>query len=271
MKKLLSLILAICLVLSVLPVLAETAAGTETAAEAPEGQGGSLSDLLGGLFGGSTEGQEGQGGSLDELLGGLFGSGSTDGQEGSLSEMFNGLLEKGKEKMNNGLEALKGLVEKGKEGLSSGLESLKGLLGGENGQGFDLGSLLSTMGLQKGEEVKTVSAENAEQFFGTWVVKKTVIDGYEVTPEFMQEIGMESNYTETLSAEKIVYTYNGEEMQTEAVTACDFADGVLTITADGRTYRLQMTESGEMIASASLKDMGVELDGVVSVTFARAE
>lgn len=198
MKKWLSLMLAAALFLSIVPAFAET---------------GGLSDLLGGLLDGSSEGENGS--ALSDLLGGILG-GASDGENGSgLSGVLGGLLGKlsGGES-GSGLSELSGLLDGlmsklgGDSGKLSGLiaavkDIVKNLLGSTNSKGdfsallnglmsrfsgsgsaektagFNVGDLLgSLLGGVTGESSKEMSDEEWDQ----------MIEDYHNSPEYQEEL-----------------------------------------------------------------------------------
>ncbi len=141
MRKLLSLILAVTMLLTIVPAFAETAD------PATDGEEDGLTDLLGGLLGGEDE----EGSGLTDLLGGLLGG---EGEEGAgLGDLLGGLLG-GEGEEGAGLGDLLGglLGGEGEEGAGlSGL--LSGLLGGEGGSGLSglLDSLMGQLGGASGK------------------------------------------------------------------------------------------------------------------------
>ena len=146
MKKILAMILALCMMLTMVPALAEstTPAGSET----PASEG--------------LAGEGGEGSGLGALLGGLMGGGK---EGGSLSNLIKTLLEKLKESgIGAKLSALLGQLTSG-----SGLSGLLGGLTGGNGEGsgMDLSGLLG--GLKMTDETETTEElpEAAEDAAGT--------------------------------------------------------------------------------------------------------
>ena len=123
MKKIVALILVLCMMLAAFPVFAESTGDT-----APAGS--DWGDLLSGLLGGSDSGESGSGG-FGDLVSGLLG-GSENGESGSggFGDLVSGLL---------------GGSDSGEGGNGIG-DLLSGLLGGsEGGEGTEggLGSLFS--------------------------------------------------------------------------------------------------------------------------------
>ena len=195
MKKVLSLILTVVMLMTVAPSFAETAAEGEDLSsllsgllgDSGEGQeDGGLGSLLSGLMGDGSEGEEGSG--LGSLLGGLMGSLSGEGGNFNLNELLEPVLEKLrslkgtklsliadalkqklgtlKEKLG-GLGSMLGDLLSGAEGSEgSGLSALLSGLGGgttrssEGGEGADLSALLG--GLFGGEGDGTEGGEGAD-------------------------------------------------------------------------------------------------------------
>ena len=153
MKKILSLILALCMFLAVVPAVAETA--EEVPAE--DGGLGGLSELLGGLGG------EGSEGGLSDMLGGLLGGDGSEGSEGGLGSLFGGLM--GKLSDLGGSLNLSGLFSTLKEKLA-GLKDvdLKAIIELLKGKLVGLKSSLSGLlgGLTGGSDGTTKSAEGEE-------------------------------------------------------------------------------------------------------------
>ena len=99
MKKLVSLFVALCMVFTMIPALAETVSEEPPIEEQTTEQEagiGELLGLLGGLFGGEAgEGEEGADLDLSALLGGLLGGEAGEGEEGAdfdLSALLGALL-----------------------------------------------------------------------------------------------------------------------------------------------------------------------------------
>ena len=228
MKKFLSLILALAMLVTIVPAVAEsktTTTTTEASAEA-----GKLESLLGGLLNGSGESTEG--GDLSSLLVGLLNS-NGDSKEGSgLSSLLSGLFggsDKGGFSLSsllkplmNKLKNLKGtrlslIVSALKHKLSSLVNSLfSGLLGGissrstEGGESAGLSSLLggllggSTEGTEGGEGFDLSgllgllggSEEDAEDFD-----LDAFLEEYRQSPEYLEYVARYTAIEDYLSEE----------------------------------------------------------------------
>ena len=111
MKKIVALMLVLCMMLAAFPVFAESEGGA-----VPSGSG--LGDLISGFLGGSESG-EGTDSGLGGLISGfLGGSENSEGKEGSLKDLISGFLggsESGEGKEGGLRSKLSGLAEKLKE------------------------------------------------------------------------------------------------------------------------------------------------------------
>ena len=141
MKKILSLVLALAMLLTVVPALAESAEAKTDSSKS------GLSDALGSLFGGSSEGESSAG--LSDALGSLFGSSSESGS-GDISSMLSGLMGGSSEGGSADISSLLGGLLGGSSsgGSGSGLSSLLGSLTGSSGEGL-LSSLLGSLNSSK--------------------------------------------------------------------------------------------------------------------------
>ena len=227
MKKLVSLFVALCMVFTMIPALAETVseeAPIEEQTTEQEADMGELLGLLGGLFGGEAgEGEEGADLDLSALLGGFFGGEAGEGEEGADLD----------------LSALLG-----------------GLFGGEAGEGaedgFDLSALLGV--LLGGEESETKSietvyaaAETKEQFFGTWNLTKATIFDVPVTLEDVASLLEIPLTLQVIVADGSFAMVAEGEPKPEEVTM-ELVDGALNLTQEGdETMVLKLTNAGELV------------------------
>lgn len=279
MKKILAMILALCMMLTMVPALAEstTPAGSET----PASEG--LGALLGGLMSGAGEGGEGSG--LGALLGGLMGGGK---EGGSLSNLIKTLLEKLKESgIGAKLSALLGQLTSG-----SGLSGLLGGLTGGNGEGsgMDLSGLLG--GLKMTDETETteelpeaaedaagteaagteptqeevaeflnglmtmftahaqapanaVKADSMDQFVGVWKLASASANGEEIA---LTEIVIpDSDMTDLLTiTDSDVYFLEAADAAQQEAEAIELAEGGLFVTDDGVVISMYLTEAGQL-------------------------
>ena len=268
MKKLFSLILVLCMVMTACSAFADTTAG------------GSLSDLFGGLMSGT--GSAGSGG-LSDLFGGLMGGTGGGIGGGSLSDMFGGLVDSLGSGDAGGLGGLSGLFDGLMGGSVSG-EDMNGLLsslfGGMTMETVDSTAVDSTAADSTAAdstaadstaadsaaadstaagETATVSQaeadqaaaelaalvsmfketkdltyskpESADAFYGTWVMKSIVLAGYEMDLAAMEQEGKEEMPAMILKLSEEVYDLfeAGAEPAPKAVTASELKDGELTI------------------------------------------
>lgn len=296
MKKLFSLILVLCMVMTACSAFADTTAG------------GSLSDLFGGLMSGT--GSAG-GGSLSDLFGGLMGGTGGGIGGGSLSDMFGGLVGSLGSGDAGGLGGLSGLFDGLMGGSVSG-EDMNGLLsslfGGMTMETVDSTAVDSTAtdstatdstaadsaaaDSTAAGETATVSQaeadqaaaelaalvsmfketkdltyskpESADAFYGTWVMKSIVLAGYEMDLAAMEQEGKEEMPAMILKLSEEVYDLfeAGAEPAPKAVTASELKDGELTISyySEGKltkeTFRL--TEAGELCLIQTAEEGGSE-------------
>lgn len=287
MKKIVTLMLVLCMMLAAVPVFAESTTG-----------GSGLGDLLSGLMGGSESG-EGKEGGLGDLLSGLMGG---EGKEGGLGSQLSGLVEElkkeGKEKISQLSSKLKGkameillkelanpdsklagLLGKFAAGKdkssddSAGLESLLGALlvgssstpaeGAETAE--DSETLEETLErLNKEAEAETgdsvpnkKNAQSVEEFYGQWKESKFILLGeaYDMSEYDEGAFIGENTYYVTLEGKKSPdYPYP----ETAELT---LSNGILKINSDGHWSNFVLTEDGEM----------VEPSGSMLIYFVRAE
>lgn len=295
MKKLFSLILVLCMVMTACSAFADTTAG------------GSLSDLFGGLMSGTGS----AGGGLSDLFGGLMGGTGGGIGGGSLSDMFGGLVGSLGSGDAGGLGGLSGLFDGLMGGSVSG-EDMNGLLsslfGGMTMETVDSTAVDSTAtdstatdstaadsaaaDSTAAGETATVSQaeadqaaaelaalvsmfketkdltyskpESADAFYGTWVMKSIVLAGYEMDLAAMEQEGKEEMPAMILKLSEEVYDLfeAGAEPAPKAVTASELKDGELTISyySEGKltkeTFRL--TEAGELCLIQTAEEGGSE-------------
>ena len=295
MKKLFSLILVLCMVMTACSAFADTTAG------------GSLSDLFGGLMSGTGS----AGGGLSDLFGGLMGGTGGGIGGGSLSDMFGGLVDSLGSGDAGGLGGLSGLFDGLMGGSVSG-EDMNGLLsslfGGMTMETVDSTAVDSTAADSTAAdstaadsaaadstaagETATVSQaeadqaaaelaalvsmfketkdltyskpESADAFYGTWVMKSIVLAGYEMDLAAMEQEGKEEMPAMILKLSEEVYDLfeAGAEPAPKAVTASELKDGELTISyySEGKltkeTFRL--TEAGELCLIQTAEEGGSE-------------
>ena len=297
MKKLFSLILVLCMVMTACSAFADTTAG------------GSLSDLFGGLMSGA--GGSAGSGSLSGLFGGLMGGTGGGIGGGSLSDMFGGLVDSLGSGDAGGLGGLSGLFDGLMGGSVSG-EDMNGLLsslfGGMTMETVDSTAVDSTAtdstaadstaadsaaaDSTAAGETATVSQaeadqaaaelaalvsmfketkdltyskpESADAFYGTWVMKSIVLAGYEMDLAAMEQEGKEEMPAMILKLSEEVYDLfeAGAEPAPKAVTASELKDGELTISyySEGKLTKepFRMTEAGELCLIQTAEEGGSE-------------
>ena len=260
MKKILAMILALCMMLTMVPALAEstTPAGSET----PASEG--LGALLGGLMSGAGEGGEGSG--LGALLGGLMGGGK---EGGSLSNLIKTLLEKLKESgIGAKLSALLGQLTSG--------SGLSGLLGGlkmtdetetteelpeaaEDAAGTEaagteptqeevaefLNGLMTMFTAHAQAPANAVKADSMDQFVGVWKLASASANGEEIA---LTEIVIpESDMTDLLTiTDSDVYFLEAADAAQQEAEAIELAEGGLFVTDDGVVISMYLTEAGQL-------------------------
>ena len=298
MRKILALVLACCMMMLVIPAVAESTSTESTdlsglmdllgslGGESTEGSesGMDLSSLAG-LLGGSSEGGESSGMDLSSIMG-LLG-GSSEGGESSGMDLSSimGLLgsmggsSEGGESSGMDLSSIMGLLgsmggssESGEGGLD--LSSLLGSLGGssEGGEGgFSLGSILGMLGATEAAPVNTVAADNADQFLGTWKIHKAGFSGYEFDiPTLLAKFNVTTEIPAiTLNTEGIAFEAEGKEPETMAYEAIDFTDGALNFTIKGAPVKVQLTENGEALATISTEALGMQGEAFILLTPAK--
>ena len=271
MKKIIALMLVLCMVLAAVPVFAESAGGS------------GLGGLLSGLMGGSETG-EGKEGGLGDLLSGLLGG---EGKEGGLGSQLSGLVEElkkeGKEKISQLTSKLKGKVMevllKELANPDSKLAALLAKLAAGKKDGSDdsagIGSLLGALfgggstpdeGAETAEDSETLeetldrlnkeaeaetgdsvpnkkNAQSVEDFYGLWKESKFVLLGEDYD---MSEYGEgvfigENTYYVTLEGKK-----SPDYLFPEAAELT-LSNGILKINSDGHWSNFVLTEDGSIV------------------------
>ena len=271
MKKIIALMLVLCMVLAAVPVFAESAGGS------------GLGGLLSGLMGGSESG-EGKEGGLGDLLSGLLGG---EGKEGGLGSQLSGLVEElkkeGKEKISQLTSKLKGKVMevllKELANPDSKLAALLAKLAAGKNKGSDdsagIGSLLGALfgggstpdeGAETAEDGETLEetldrlnkeaeaetgdsvpnkkdAQSVEDFYGQWKESKFVLLGEDYDMSEYDEgvfIG-ENTYYVTLEGKK-----SPDYLFPEAAELT-LSNGILKINSDGHWSNFVLTEDGSIV------------------------
>ncbi len=271
MKKIIALMLVLCMVLAAVPVFAESTGGS------------GLGDLLSGLMGGS-ESSEGKEGGLGDLLSGLLGG---EGKEGGLGSQLSGLMEElkkeGKEKITQLTSKLKGkameVLLKELANPDSKLAALLAKLAAGKKDGSDdsagIGSLLGALfgggstpdeGAETAEDGETLeetldrlnkeaeaetgdsvpdkkNAQSVEDFYGLWKESKFVLLGEDYDMSEYDEgvfIG-ENTYYVTLEGKK-----SPDYLFPEAAELT-LSNGILKINSDGHWSNFVLTEDGSIV------------------------
>ena len=270
MKKIIALMLVLCMVLAAVPVFAESAGGS------------GLGGLLSGLMGGSETG-EGKEGGLGDLLGLLGGEGKEGGLGSQLSGLVEELKKEGKEKISQLTSKLKGKVMevllKELANPDSKLAALLAKLAAGKKDGSDdsagIGSLLGALfgggstpdeGAETAEDSETLEetldrlnkeaeaetgdsvpnkkdAQSVEDFYGQWKESKFVLLGEDYDMSEYDEgvfIG-ENTYYVTLEGKK-----SPDYLFPEAAELT-LSNGILKINSDGHWSNFVLTEDGSIV------------------------
>ena len=298
MKKLFSLVLVVCMVMTACAAFAESSSG-------------GLSSLFGGLMGGSQG--SGEGGGLSSLFGGLMGGGES-GQGGGLADLFSGLMGGGENGQGGGLADLFGGLMGGSQGSGEGgglADLFGGLMGGsEGGEGGGLADLFGSLmgGAQESElpvgdstteaapaeddtapaaeeaqltpeaeaglealanviseasPATYIAAESAEQFYGTWRMTGIIVNGYKFDMEALTEGEEDPAYMVLRLSEEVFDLFEaGEEPAPKTITSSELVDGALKINffEDGQpeTANFMLTDDGELHIVQSAEEGGDE-------------
>ena len=92
-----------------------------------------------------------------------------------------------------------------------------------------------------------VAAEGEEAFFGTWVLSSIEVMGKSVPVSLLSTFGLDMSVTITIEAGKatLAFTYSGESKEQALETS--FADGKLALAAGGAEFSsLTLMESGDL-------------------------
>ena len=274
MKKIFALMLVLCMMLSAVPVLAESPEDTPKS-------GSGWGEVFSGLFGGSDKKESGGSGIVDAVTGLLDGLVSEETRSG-LSDAFSRFTEELKKAGKEGASALgaklKEKIEKELKNPDSGLSALITNLasGMAKGSSPDLEALLSSLfggsespegaaeadetfgetlerlnreaEAQTGENVPgKKNAESVEEFYGQWKQTKFVLLGedYDVSEYNEGALIGENTYYITVNGEKSPdYIYP----ETAELT---IRDGVLKINSDGHWTTYVLTEDGSIVLCGS--------------------
>ena len=132
-------------------------------------------------------------------------------------------------------------------------ESAEGTEGTE-GQGLDMDAAMKALGATKMEDVKTVPADSADKFYGTFTVAKMAMNGYmfdlsAITSMMSEQAVMPSL---TISAEGVSTADENGEAKVTPFTSSEFADGVLNVVVEGSNMKLSLLEDGSILMTVVL-------------------
>ena len=285
MKKLFSLVLVVCMVMTACAAFAESSSGGLSSlfgglmgGSQGSGEGGGLGSLFGGLMGG---GESGQGGGLADLFGGLMGGGE-NGQGGGLADLFGGLMGGSENGQGGGLADLFGGLMGGSEGgEGGGLADLFGsLMGGAQESELPVGDSTTEAApaaddtapaaeeaqltpeeqagldalasvISEASPATYIAAESAEQFYGTWRMTGIIVNGYKFDMEALTEGEEDPAYMVLRLSEEVFDLFEaGEEPAPKTITSSELVDGALKINffEDGQpeTANFMLTDDGEL-------------------------
>lgn len=129
-------------------------------------------------------------------------------------------------------------------------ESAEGTEGTE-GQGLDMDAAMKALGATKMEDVKTVPADSADKFYGTFTVTKMVMNGYAFDLSVMMGAAA-ATPSLTISAEGVSTVDENGEAKVTPFTSSEFADGVLNVVVEGGNVKLSLLEDGNILLTAVL-------------------
>ena len=260
MKKIVALMLVLCMMLAAIPVFAESA---EEQAPAASG----LGDLLSGLLGGSENG-EGKESGLGSALSGLMDKLTKEGAELSskLKETIGEeLKEKIKKELANPDGKLANLLASFAMGMNKGgdadLESILGMIFGgstsaEGAEAADNGETLEDTLKQLNEEAEAETgdgvpgkkeAKSVEEFYGHWKASRFTLLGEDHDMSEYNEgvfIG-ENTYYVTQDGQK------SPDYQFPETAELTIVNGILKINSDGHWSSFVLTQDGEMVEPTS--------------------
>ena len=278
MKKWIALFLSLCLAMTMVFAVAETASaeagelsaedvdmlmkllgeiGEDTKSENVDLTG--LIDLL------ASENEKAEEETKDEksgVLGGLSGLFDTlmNGEDGEGG--LNGFLDtlKNGEDGKGGLSGLFDTLMNGKDGeggLNGFLDTLKNGKDGEGGLNGLLNSLSESISNLDKSPKEThdniVAADSVEAFLGTWKLSKITVAGMEINiEEAAAKIG-DSDIQVVLTAAGASFSVAGKDVK-EDVTV-EFADGALNLIDGNETITAYLTAEGEILCCINLVDL----------------
>lgn len=129
-------------------------------------------------------------------------------------------------------------------------ESAEGTEGTE-GQGLDMDAAMKALGATKMEDVKTVPADSADKFYGTFTVTKMVMNGYAFDLSVMMGAAA-ATPSLTISAEGVSAADESGEAKLVPFESCELVDGVLNVVLEGSATKLSLLEDGSVLMSVAL-------------------
>ena len=125
---------------------------------------------------------------------------------------------------------------------------------GTEGQGDNTAAVMEALGATKMEDVKTVPADSADKFYGTFTVAKMAMNGYmfdlsAITSMMSEQAVMPSL---TISAEGVSTADENGEAKVTPFTSSEFADGVLNVVVEGSNMKLSLLEDGSILMTVVL-------------------
>ena len=125
---------------------------------------------------------------------------------------------------------------------------------GAEGQGDNTAAVMEALGATKMEDVKTVPADSADKFYGTFTVAKMAMNGYmfdlsAITSMMSEQAVMPSL---TISAEGVSTADENGEAKVTPFTSSEFADGVLNVVVEGSNMKLSLLEDGSILMTVVL-------------------
>lgn len=136
-------------------------------------------------------------------------------------------------------------------GTESGDSSALFAASGES-EGADGDALMEAIGATKAEEIKTVAADSAEKFYGTFTASKMIMLGYAIDVAAMMTGENAAATTITFSAEGITSAGEDGQPKLNAFESCELVDGVLNIVYEGTTIKLSLTEDGGILMNVAV-------------------
>lgn len=118
-------------------------------------------------------------------------------------------------------------------------------------EGADGDALMEAIGATKAEEIKTVAADSAEKFYGTFTVSKMIMLGYAIDVAAMTT-GEGAAATVTFSAEGVTSAGEDGQPKLNAFDSCELVDGVLNVVSEGTTIKLALTEDGGILMNVAI-------------------